>query len=93
MDDLPNIHQLAAITQSVETATDYLLKHEYILFPQICEQSGTEDSYSWKNQNLKTIRCRKQKMSKNFINILKNFHERINKNKNNLYNTFFLFYI
>ena len=55
MDDLPNIHQLAAITQSVETATDYFLKHECILFPQICEQCGREDSYSWKNKNLKKI--------------------------------------
>ena len=57
MDDLPNIHDLIAITKTVESTTDYLLNHECIAFPEICEKCGAENSYSWKDQKFKTIRC------------------------------------
>ena len=58
--------KLTAIANSVETTTDYLLNHECIAFPKFCEQCGAENNYSWKNQNLKTIRCRENKCRKQF---------------------------
>ena len=60
MDNLPNAIQIAELTSSVDVATNYLLNHDCINFPTVCERCGGNDTFSWKDTKMKMVRCKER---------------------------------
>ena len=63
---MPMLTDIQHVWQDKESVSTYLLEKGVIEMPPICPACGGDNSFSWKNMNMKTIRCKRRECRHQF---------------------------